>query len=256
MRRPKVIAPLHSATDRRRPQLRHRGCKRRSKDAAADAKFSRKNNPRGRKKEKERRKRSEGRGSGRSFFIPTAHARLPGRRGGRNCTRPLRRQKYEAERPAYRQGPLFLFPCRAGRAYESASLQPSRPSWISLVSCATDPRTTSTAPAARIETAKGHRDTGNELQSADRLLLTRSFGHTECRAASKEPLALPRGKLTADFEEGAARAEDRRTEEEFAPPARPAPARWRTDQTQCASKTRKNALGISRKRGGDTVHLD
>ena len=138
----------------------------------------------------------------------------------------------------------------------------SRPSWISPVSCATDPPnhlhcTGGTATVVnRRKSAKGHRDTGNELQSADRTSLTRSFGHTECRSGSKEPLALPRGKLTADFEEGAARAEDRQTEEEFAPPARPAPARWRTEQTRCASKTRKNALGISRKRGGDKVHLD
>ena len=246
-RRPKVIAPLSVrpplsdgrekaavATQRRRRKGRARTAEQRRRRRQNFPE----NNPRGRK-EKERR----GSGGAEGPFSYRLRTRgCQGGKGGRNCTRPLRRQKYEAERPAYRQGPLFLFPCRAGRAYESASLQPSplsRPSWISLVSCATVPPnhlhcTGGTAIVVdRRKSAKGHRDTGNKLQSADHFSLTRSFGHHRV-SGSKEPLALPRGKLTADFEEGAARAEDRQGRRSSPPPRRDQPRPGGGRSRRCA----------------------
>ena len=155
---------------------------------------------------------------------------------------------------AYRQGPLFLFPCLRVHLYN-----PLLPlAHLGFLSRRARPtlRTPSTAPAARRSSSpKGHRDTGNELQSVDRLSLTRSFGHRVSGSKEQGASCTAPGKIDRRFRSWS-RSRGGQTEEEFAPPARPAPARWRTEQAQCASKTRKNALGISRKEGGDTVHLD
>ena len=114
---------------------------------------------------------------------------------------------------AYRQGPLFLFPCLRVHLYN-----PLLPlAHLGFLSRRARPtlRTPSTAPAARRSSSaeeSRRKVIGTPGTSFSRSIASRSHARsvTECQSArSKEPLARPRGKLTADFEVGAAHAEDR-----------------------------------------------